>query len=151
MRNRLVSTGLLAAACAGAWVAGSAQDARAGDVSGRRPMTFADLQRMKRGSDPQISPSGKWVMFSVTEVDLEKNSKVNHLWVVPMADGSGREADSSAALRNDKQSALGNENDRQSALRNGNDKQSALRNDKQKSKAERQITFWKEGESGGRF
>ena len=47
-------------------------------------MTFADLQRMKRVSDPQISPSGKWVMFSVTEVDLEKNSKVNHLWVVPM-------------------------------------------------------------------
>ena len=24
-------------------------------------------------------------MFSVTEVDLEKNSKVNHLWVVPLA------------------------------------------------------------------
>ena len=63
-------------------------------------MTFADLQRMKRVSDPQISPSGKWVMFSVTEVDLEKNSKVNHLWVVPMG-GFGREADSSASLRND--------------------------------------------------
>jgi hypothetical protein len=103
MRNRLVSTGLLAAACAGAWVAGWAQDARAGDVSGRRPMTFADLQKMKRVSDPQISPSGKWVMFSVTEVDLAKNLRVNHLWVVPMADGSGREADSSAALRNDRQ------------------------------------------------
>ena len=38
-------------------------------------MTFADLQRMKRVSDPQISPSGKWVMFSVTDVDLEKNTK----------------------------------------------------------------------------
>jgi dipeptidyl aminopeptidase/acylaminoacyl peptidase len=67
-------------------------------------MTFADLQRMKRVSDPQISPSGRWVMFSVTDVDLEKNSKVNHLWVVPM--GGGRE---------------------------------------------RQVTLWKEGESGGRF
>ncbi len=133
-------------------------------------MTFADLQRMKRVSDPQISPSGKWVMFSVTEVDLEKNSRVNHLWVVPLADGSGREADSSASLRNDKQREMGGEderreadssaalrNDKQSALRNDkqsalrNDKQSALRNDKQKSKAERQVTFWKEGESGGRF
>ena len=50
-------------------------------------MTFADLQRMKRVSDPQISPSGKWVMFSVTDVDLEKNTKVNHLWVVPMGIG----------------------------------------------------------------
>jgi dipeptidyl aminopeptidase/acylaminoacyl peptidase len=56
-------------------------------------MTFADLQRIKRVSDPQISPSGKWVMFSVTEVDLGKNLKVNHLWVVPMggaAGGAGR-------------------------------------------------------------
>src|ERR1700761_7663332 len=108
MRNRLVSTGLLAAACVGAWVAVSAQD---GKPAATRPMTFADLQRMKRVSDPQISPSGEWVMFSVTEVDLEKNAKVNHLWVVPL--GSGATNESFAK--------------------------------------ERQVTFWKEGESSGRF
>ncbi|HEX4155957.1 MAG TPA: S9 family peptidase [Acidobacteriaceae bacterium] len=56
----------------------------------KRPMTFADLMAMKRVSDPQISPSGKWVMFSVTDVSLEKNTKVNHLWVVPL-DGSVKE------------------------------------------------------------
>ena len=56
----------------------------------KRPMTFADLQAMKRVSDPQISPSGKWVLFSVTEVDLAKNAKTNHLWVVPL-DGSAKE------------------------------------------------------------
>jgi dipeptidyl aminopeptidase/acylaminoacyl peptidase len=50
-------------------------------------MTFADLQAMKRVSDPQISPSGKWVLFSVTDVSLEKNTKTNHLWVVPIAGG----------------------------------------------------------------
>ena len=50
-----------------------------GAAQAKRPMTFADLMAMKRVSDPQISPSGKWVMFSVTEVSLEKNSKVNHL------------------------------------------------------------------------
>src|ERR1700754_2977023 len=105
MRNRLVGRGVLAVVLAGVlvvnagWVMGQAQD-----LSGRRPMTFADLQRMKRVSDPQISASGKWVMFSVTDVDLEKNSKVNHLWVTPI-DGSAKE---------------------------------------------RQVTFWKEGESGGR-
>jgi dipeptidyl aminopeptidase/acylaminoacyl peptidase len=53
-------------------------------------MTFQDLMAMKRVSDPQISPSGKWVMFSVTDVDLGKNTKVNHLWVVPLSgDGGG--------------------------------------------------------------
>jgi dipeptidyl aminopeptidase/acylaminoacyl peptidase len=53
-------------------------------------MTFADLQAMKRISDPQVSPSGKWVLFSVTDVSLEKNTKTNHLWIVPL-DGSGKE------------------------------------------------------------
>ncbi|HEY4357391.1 MAG TPA: S9 family peptidase [Acidobacteriaceae bacterium] len=56
----------------------------------KRPMTFADLQAMKRVSDPQISPSGKWVLFSVTDVSLEKNSKTNHFWAVPL-DGSAPE------------------------------------------------------------
>jgi dipeptidyl aminopeptidase/acylaminoacyl peptidase len=56
----------------------------------KRAMTFADLMAMKRVSDPQISPSGKWVMFSVTDVSLEKNTKVNHLWVVAL-DGSAPE------------------------------------------------------------
>ncbi len=55
----------------------------------KRPMTFADLMAMKRVSDPQISPSGKWVMFSVTEVNLEKNTKINNLWVVPIEGGAG--------------------------------------------------------------
>jgi dipeptidyl aminopeptidase/acylaminoacyl peptidase len=56
-------------------------------AAGKRPMTFADLMAMKRVSDPQVSPSGKWVMFSVTDVSLEKNSKTNHLWVVPISGG----------------------------------------------------------------
>src|SRR5437868_5128027 len=63
-----------------------AQDAGA-PAGGKHPMTFADLMAMKRVSDPQISPSGKWVMFSVTDVSLYKNTKVNHLWVVPLAGG----------------------------------------------------------------
>jgi dipeptidyl aminopeptidase/acylaminoacyl peptidase len=64
-----------------------AQGQTAASASPKRPMTFADLMAMKRVSDPQISPSGKWVMFSVTEVSLEKNTKVNHLWVVPISGG----------------------------------------------------------------
>ncbi len=61
-----------------------------GTSGSKRPMTFADLQAMKRVSDPQISPSGKWVMFSVTDVSLEKNTKVNHLWVVPLPTAAQR-------------------------------------------------------------
>jgi hypothetical protein len=116
MKKRAIRAGLLAAAVAGVWGwtgggvwaqgFGPDSDALSGGAAGKRPMTFADLQRMKRVSDPQVSPSGRWVMFSAMDVDLEKNLKVNHLWVVPMAaapaDGVGK-ADSSAALRNDRQ------------------------------------------------
>lgn len=48
----------------------------------KRPMTFEDLQAIKRIADPQVSASGKWVMFSVTEVDLAANKKTTHLWTV---------------------------------------------------------------------
>src|SRR5271155_2319489 len=98
MMNRMVLTGVLAAAWAGACVGGWAQGA-VGDSAGKRPMTFADLQRMKRVGDPQISPSGKWVMFSVVDVDLEKNSKVSHLWVVPLVASQGAGGGPSGAER----------------------------------------------------
>ncbi|WP_213805550.1 S9 family peptidase [Granulicella sp. dw_53] len=68
--------------------AGWGQGAAGARDAGKRPMTFEDLQKMRRVSDPQVSPSGKWVMFSVTEVSLEKNTKVNHLWVVPVRGGA---------------------------------------------------------------
>src|ERR1035441_9740961 len=55
----------------------------------KRPMTFADMMAMKRVSDPQISPTGEWVLFSVTDVDLGKNTKANHLWVVGLGGGGG--------------------------------------------------------------
>jgi dipeptidyl aminopeptidase/acylaminoacyl peptidase len=126
MKNRGIRAGVLALVVAGVWSGpygrmlaqefGPDSDALSGGAAGRRPMTFADLQRMKRVSDPQVSPSGKWVMFSATDVDLEKNSKVNHLWVVPMAAPPVPAA-----------SGVG------------------------VATKERQLTFWKDGESGGRF
>jgi dipeptidyl aminopeptidase/acylaminoacyl peptidase len=54
----------------------------------KRPMTFADMTAMHRVSDPQPSPDGQWVLFSVQDVDLAKNKKITHLWIVP-ADGKG--------------------------------------------------------------
>jgi dipeptidyl aminopeptidase/acylaminoacyl peptidase len=76
----LVSLGALAAQ----GQVGQTASQTLGPVAAKRPMTFADLMAVKRVSDPQISPSGKWVMFSVMDVSLEKNTKVNHLWVVPI-------------------------------------------------------------------
>jgi dipeptidyl aminopeptidase/acylaminoacyl peptidase len=88
-----VSVGVWAGLC-GVGVASGQAAAATGTVAAKRAMTFADLMAMKRVSDPQISPSGKWVLFSVTDVSLEKNTKVNHLWMVPLGGGSERQVTS---------------------------------------------------------
>jgi dipeptidyl aminopeptidase/acylaminoacyl peptidase len=49
--------------------------------SGKRPMTFEDMMQMKRLGETGVSPDGKWLAYSVTTVDLEKNTKTPELWL----------------------------------------------------------------------
>jgi len=63
----------------------------------RRPMTFEDLMKMRRLGDIAVSPDGKWVMFSATDVDLGKNTRTSHLWIVPVAGGEERALTASLA------------------------------------------------------
>jgi len=57
----------------------------------KHPFTFEDMMKLKRVGDPQVSPDGKWVIFSVVDVDLAANSKTPHIWIVPMAGGEEKE------------------------------------------------------------
>ena len=57
----------------------------------KRPFTFEDMMKLKRMGEPVVSPDGKWVIFSVVDVDLEANSKTPHIWIVPTAGGQERE------------------------------------------------------------
>src|SRR5246500_3178309 len=50
----------------------------------KHPFTFEDMMKLKRVGDPQVSPDGKWVIFSVVDVDLEANTKTPHVWIVPL-------------------------------------------------------------------
>jgi len=60
-----------------------------GSPAQKHPFTFEDMMSLKRVADPQVSPDGRWVMFSAVDVNLEANTKTPHLWIVPAA---GREA-----------------------------------------------------------
>jgi dipeptidyl aminopeptidase/acylaminoacyl peptidase len=60
----------------------------------RHPFTFEDMMKLKRVGDPQVSPDGKWVIFSVVDVDLAANTKTPHIWIVPLNSGA---ADASSA------------------------------------------------------
>src|SRR5215467_6229137 len=57
----------------------------------KHPFTFEDMMKLKRVGDPQVSPDGKWVIFSVVDVDLAANSKTPHIWIVPTTGGQERE------------------------------------------------------------
>jgi dipeptidyl aminopeptidase/acylaminoacyl peptidase len=50
-----------------------------------------DLLSFKRISDPQVSPDGRLVAFTVKTVDLEKNRAIGHLWLVPAVGGEPRQ------------------------------------------------------------
>jgi len=74
----------------------------------KRPFTFEDMMKLNRVAAPVPSPDGKWVIFSVVDVDLAANKKTPHIWIVPLngaavaqahvgADASSAQAERSSA------------------------------------------------------
>ena len=57
----------------------------------RRAITFKDLISMNRLSDPQISPDGRWIVYSVAAPDLEGNKMTDNIWIVSAAGGEPRQ------------------------------------------------------------
>jgi len=57
----------------------------------KHPFTFEDMMKLKRVGEPEVSPDGKWVIFSVVDVDLAANTKTPHIWIVPTTGGQERE------------------------------------------------------------
>jgi dipeptidyl aminopeptidase/acylaminoacyl peptidase len=53
----------------------------------RRPMTVDDGLDMIQVSNPQISPDGKWVLFSRSELDWKENKRKSRFWMVPSGGG----------------------------------------------------------------
>ena len=56
----------------------------------KRPFTFEDMMKLKRVGAPVPSPDGKWVVFDCVDVDLEANTKISHLSIVPANGGESR-------------------------------------------------------------
>jgi dipeptidyl aminopeptidase/acylaminoacyl peptidase len=50
--------------------------------------TVEEMLKLKRISDPQVSPDGTRIAFVVTDVTLDKNTRNNDIWVVPVSGGA---------------------------------------------------------------
>ena len=59
-------------------------------VAQKQPFDVRALMQLARISDPQLSPDGRLVAFTVQTVDLEKNTKPKQIYVVPLAGGGPR-------------------------------------------------------------
>jgi dipeptidyl aminopeptidase/acylaminoacyl peptidase len=80
IRILITSAALAAAVFAAAAIAlfapaGFAQPAK-------RPISLDDLARIRSVGDPQRSPDGKWVAYSVGATDAEKDRRDSDLWMV---------------------------------------------------------------------
>jgi len=52
-----------------------------------RPMTVDDALNMIRLGNVQMSPDGKWVFFSKSELDWEKNKRRTKYFMIPASGG----------------------------------------------------------------
>ncbi len=60
----------------------------ASPASSKMPFTFDALMRLQRVDDPQLSPDGKTIAFTVQSVDLPNNTKPTQIYTMPV-DGGG--------------------------------------------------------------
>jgi dipeptidyl aminopeptidase/acylaminoacyl peptidase len=82
MKGVNLRCGFLGALLLGAGLAVSAQEAA------RHPITFDDMIKLHRVSEPQVSPDGKWVVYTVATPDMEANRNASNIWMVPTTGGS---------------------------------------------------------------
>ena len=52
-----------------------------------RTYTVEDLMKVRRVGDPQVSPDGRHVAFTVGDVNFDGNRVITHIYVVPSAGG----------------------------------------------------------------
>lgn len=62
--------------------------ASAAQEAAKHPITFDDMIKMHRVAEPQISPDGKWVVYTVATPDMDANRNVTNIWMVSASGGA---------------------------------------------------------------
>src|SRR6266550_1801676 len=57
----------------------------------KRAITIDDYLALKSVGNPQVSPDGKWVAYTVTEQSLKDNRGITRIWLADVASGSARQ------------------------------------------------------------
>src|SRR5207247_9536236 len=54
----------------------------------KRAITIDDYLALKSVGNPQLSPDGKWVAYTVTEQSLKDNRGITRIWLADVASGA---------------------------------------------------------------
>jgi dipeptidyl aminopeptidase/acylaminoacyl peptidase len=89
--HRMIALWVILAAAAG--VARAQNPATPGSSSGSpaagaRVLTVDDYFRIREVGDPQISPDGKWVAYTVKTANLKEDKNRRRIWMVPLRGGT---------------------------------------------------------------
>jgi dipeptidyl aminopeptidase/acylaminoacyl peptidase len=57
----------------------------------KRAITFEDYIALKSVTDPQLSPDGKWVAYTVSTPSLQDNRNIARVWVAEVATGKSKQ------------------------------------------------------------
>lgn len=82
MKRDILRSALLCAILLSGRSAAQAQDAA------KHPITFDDMIHMHRVSEPQVSPDGKWVAYTVATPDMQANRNASNVWLLPATGGA---------------------------------------------------------------
>lgn len=61
------------------------------NTQSKGPMKPEDLYKIKKVSDPRISPDGKWIVYTVSVPDLEEDKYNSDIWLIPVSGGKSRQ------------------------------------------------------------
>jgi dipeptidyl aminopeptidase/acylaminoacyl peptidase len=81
MRRIFLRWGFACGLLLGAWNGAPAQE------TAKHAITFDDLIKLHRISDPRVSPDGKWVAYTVATPDMDANRNASNIWLVATKGG----------------------------------------------------------------
>ena len=55
------------------------------------PFTINDLLKVRRVGDPQVSPDGKWIAYSIGDVNKEANRTLTQIYLLPTGGGEPKQ------------------------------------------------------------
>src|ERR1051325_420431 len=56
-------------------------------AQGKRGLKAEDFAQLKDVGDPQISPDGTTIAYTITRTNFEKNARTSEIWLMPVAGG----------------------------------------------------------------